>query len=853
MIQFEMPTQQRYQLVAYEESDMPEWAEDFTICTLMREDCEEPFMFYGGKWNTLLYSRMDKATGTLYVNQSVKEGDQPWDAYADEVTSLVVGNQCHEVASGAFDNLTKLKYVSIKGDVTVEDGAFGVDFIDPFGNPVQTLAGYEYVGFGDGELYQHDPSIYSYTSANMVNGLATGSEGALYLVLPATHSGAAVTGFYNLAFSEKGIVKVLALPVSYSFSGFGLRTFQTCTSLTTVMIPEGVTTLGASDFGGCTSLTTVMVSDSLTEMGNTVFDGCTSLASIDLSRITTVGGSTFRNTALTDIDLSSITTVGGSAFSGITTVASVVIGENLVSVEANSFGSWTFYAADGTTQVDKTVASNLAGKTFQGRASKLVEVAGPEPGHGGDYLYAITTDADNQAIQYVERSVEGGALRTVSLARTEATRGADKISSVWQFGEDGVGPFNCWYGVFGIDDGRLLARLDPDDLSFAMDGSEAPAGNVFLVVPTVYWKVSGNTLYLSSKASYTAGGQTVSGMTAYAHTATSGGTESVYPYLGIGVYEAYSEDGVLLSVPGKPPKVNLTCDQFKALADAMAPATGSDYQQWNLFQYTLFKMMAYTVMGTKNSQWMMGDGPVDNEGASVTGQSSAAGPYATSTSQYDRVFIENAWGSIWNFVGDVSVNDYQLYAGNALGGATLGSGGNQAEMTGIVLPSDSNWVATAYLDEGAWGMTKTVGSDNHANPAYVGDFYWQNTGWRCCVVGGGRSHGSRAGLSCVAVNNTLYYRYTNIGARLAYVMTDSAMSPAPAASVQAKSLASPDREALAEMVRLAQEEALTMEPEPMPEPEPVEEPEEPVEELEEQAEEPIAEESDEGTIDIEGL
>ncbi len=43
-------------------------------------------------------------------------------------------------------------------------------------------------------------------------------------------------------------------------------------------------------------------------------------------------------------------------------------------------------------------------------------------------------------------------------------------------------------------------------------------------------------------------------------------------------------------------------------------------------------MMAYAVMGTKNSQAMLGNGPVDNGSASTTGLADAEGPYADSTS-----------------------------------------------------------------------------------------------------------------------------------------------------------------------------------------------------------------------------
>ena len=58
----------------------------------------------------------------------------------------------------------------------------------------------------------------------------------------------------------------------------GEYVFYECTSLTSVTIPEGVTTIGACAFSGCTSLVSVVLPNSAVEVGTPVFIGCTSLA-----------------------------------------------------------------------------------------------------------------------------------------------------------------------------------------------------------------------------------------------------------------------------------------------------------------------------------------------------------------------------------------------------------------------------------------------------------------------------------------------------------------------------------------------------------------------------------------------
>jgi hypothetical protein len=60
----------------------------------------------------------------------------------------------------------------------------------------------------------------------------------------------------------------------------GDRAFSTCSSLTSVTIPNSVTTIGEWFFSGCTSLTSVTIGNSVTAIGNYAFGNCTRLTSI---------------------------------------------------------------------------------------------------------------------------------------------------------------------------------------------------------------------------------------------------------------------------------------------------------------------------------------------------------------------------------------------------------------------------------------------------------------------------------------------------------------------------------------------------------------------------------------------
>ncbi|NCA93173.1 leucine-rich repeat domain-containing protein, partial [bacterium] len=68
----------------------------------------------------------------------------------------------------------------------------------------------------------------------------------------------------------------------------------TCEDLTSVSIPDSVTSIGAWAFSDCTSLTSITIPDSVTSIGDVAFSGCTSLTSITIpDSVTSIGAWAF--------------------------------------------------------------------------------------------------------------------------------------------------------------------------------------------------------------------------------------------------------------------------------------------------------------------------------------------------------------------------------------------------------------------------------------------------------------------------------------------------------------------------------------------------------------------------------
>ncbi len=94
--------------------------------------------------------------------------------------------------------------------------------------------------------------------------------------------------------------------------------FYSCSGLTSVTVPDGVTEIGGWAFCSCSSLSSVTVPDSVTSLGDYVFSGCSSLSSVTIpDGVTLIGDAVFRNcNSLTSVTIpGGVTSIGDWAFS----------------------------------------------------------------------------------------------------------------------------------------------------------------------------------------------------------------------------------------------------------------------------------------------------------------------------------------------------------------------------------------------------------------------------------------------------------------------------------------------------------------------------------------------------------
>ena len=146
-----------------------------------------------------------------------------------------------------------------------------------------------------------------------------------------------------------GSSQVKTVIIEDGVTSIGDRAFDGCTKLTRVVIPDSVTSIGYSSFRGCYSLPSVAIPDSVTSIGDSAFAYCKVLTGITLSgSVTSIGSCAFQSCdSLTSVTMQNgVTDIGDNAFTYCKNLTSVTIPNSVKTI-----GTSAFYNCAGLTRV----------------------------------------------------------------------------------------------------------------------------------------------------------------------------------------------------------------------------------------------------------------------------------------------------------------------------------------------------------------------------------------------------------------------------------------------------------------------------------------------------------------------
>ena len=155
-----------------------------------------------------------------------------------------------------------------------------------------------------------------------------------------------------------------SVTIGNSVTSIGERAFSYCSGLTSVTIPNSVTSIGEWAFSDCSSLPSVTIGNSVTSIGSGAFSNCSGLQKVVVPNIAAWCGINFgnyesnplyyahhiysdENTEIKELVIpDGVTSIGSRAFYGCSGLTSVTIGNGVTSI-----GQYAFRNCSGLTSV----------------------------------------------------------------------------------------------------------------------------------------------------------------------------------------------------------------------------------------------------------------------------------------------------------------------------------------------------------------------------------------------------------------------------------------------------------------------------------------------------------------------
>lgn len=197
-------------------------------------------------------------------------------------------------------------------------------------------------------------------------------------------------------------------------------TFNGCSALTSVTLPNTIQTIPTYTFAGCSRLKTVNVPNSVEEIGSSAFKDCSSLTTLPISNsVKNVSSGAYENcTGLTSATFpNSVTTIGNQVFSGCTGLKSLTIPKSVISIDTYGISIVGGCVNLKTLNIDNSYCASIS--KFAG-VKEIVETVTL-----GNSIYEIPEDAFKDCT----------ALKKVTLPNDFTALGKSAFSGCTQLGD----------------------------------------------------------------------------------------------------------------------------------------------------------------------------------------------------------------------------------------------------------------------------------------------------------------------------------------------------------------------------------------------------------------------------------
>ena len=252
--------------------------------------------------------------------------------------------------------------LTLTEDMEIPDGIF-VMF---GGNTVLVSKGVTLTNNGTMQIW-NNCTLYLKKGADFVDNGFTINDGKILREENAVKSGVGTDGL-AWEISDDGVLTISGSGPMADYGWYGDNAApwrEYYFDILSVVIEEGVTSIGNMAFYGCSKLTQpVEIPDSVTSIGEQAFRDCTALTGVKIgSGVSAIPGGCFLDChALADVQLpAGISVIGDGAFSNCTSLGNIILSDGLTEIGANAFSGCTALTGiaipDSVTKIDSLAFS----------------------------------------------------------------------------------------------------------------------------------------------------------------------------------------------------------------------------------------------------------------------------------------------------------------------------------------------------------------------------------------------------------------------------------------------------------------------------------------------------------------
>ena len=288
--------------------------------------------YTGNAASVTVPSKIDNYTVTQIASSTFKDNLS--------ITSVVISDTITEIGSNAFSGCSALKSIKLPSRLKT----LGYGFIS--GTLVTTLT--IPAGLTKCNSYNTYNSATSY-------GPLHGAENLTELILA---DGMEKIPDYLAWFSTSETTHLTSVSIPDSVTSIGSYSFANCTALGELSLPDSVTSIDRDAFSGCKKLASIRWSEDLQSIGSSSFENCTALETLSFPKsVKIIDSYAFRGcSSVSSLSFSDnpkggfLTDIKYNAFENCTALENISFSKNI-----NSLGS---YAFSGCSSLEKVILSD---------------------------------------------------------------------------------------------------------------------------------------------------------------------------------------------------------------------------------------------------------------------------------------------------------------------------------------------------------------------------------------------------------------------------------------------------------------------------------------------------------------